>query len=278
MLLREYPQGRIGAAARDSRGVDSAALSGDCHDEGWLLKTMGQSRDVDVTSVPTRRRGSRRAHTVSSEEGVLGKSSGLPLFPVESVPAESGQGPSRSPAPAVRPSAIIPKRHAEKPPSGGTPATLRGSPGVLGRTSLPGATTARDATVLSRMFAGLFDFALLLLLDAVVVGLTLRLTGLGMEAVGVLPFLPLVAFLLMLNGGYVVLLTRVGGQTFGQMVLRIRVVDLDGGSVTISTALVRAVALGLAMLPLGAGIAWMCVASRRDSVQDRIAGTRVTRV
>ena len=62
------------------------------------------------------------------------------------------------------------------------------------------------------MFAGLFDFALLSLLDAVVVGLTLRLTGLGLEAVGVLPVLPLVAFLLLLDGGYVVLLTGVGGQ------------------------------------------------------------------
>tara|TARA_B100000586_G_C19788039_1_gene292924 strand:- start:94 stop:480 length:387 start_codon:yes stop_codon:yes gene_type:complete len=128
------------------------------------------------------------------------------------------------------------------------------------------------------MFAGLFDLALLLLLDAVVVSLTLRLTELDMEAFGVLPVLPLAAFLLLLNGGYVVLLTGVGGQTFGQMILRIRVVDLDGGSVTISTALVRAVALGLAILPLGAGIAWMCVASKRDSMQDRIAGTWVKRV
>lgn len=134
-----------------------------------------------------------------------------------------------------------------------------------------------QATVLSRMFAGLFDLSLLLLLDAVVVGLTLRLTGLDIDSVGVLPVLPLLAFFLLLNGGYVVLLTGVGGQTFGQMILRIRVVDLAGGPVTISTALVRAVALGLAMLPLGAGIAWMCVASRRDSMQDRIAGTRVKR-
>ncbi len=128
------------------------------------------------------------------------------------------------------------------------------------------------------MFAGLFDFALLSLLDAVVVGLTLRLTGLGLEAVGVLPVLPLVAFLLLLDGGYVVLLTGVGGQTFGQMVLRIRVVDLDGGSVTFSTALVRAVALGLVVLPLGAGVAWVFVDSKRRSAQDRIAGTRVRRI
>ena len=128
------------------------------------------------------------------------------------------------------------------------------------------------------MFAGLFDFALLSLLDAVVVGLTLRLTGLGLEAVGVLPVLPLVAFLLLLDGGYVVLLTGVGGQTFGQMVLRIRVVDLDGGSVTFSTALVRAVALGLVVLPLGAGVAWVFVDSKRRSAQDQIAGTRVRRI
>lgn len=131
--------------------------------------------------------------------------------------------------------------------------------------------------MLSRMFAGLFDLILLLLLDAVVVGLTLRLTGLDIDSVGVLPVLPLLAFFLLLNGGYVVLLTGVGGQTFGQMILCIRVVDLGGGPVTISTALVRAVALGLAMLPLGAGIAWMCVAARRNTMQDRIAGTRVKR-
>ncbi|SVA90071.1 uncharacterized protein METZ01_LOCUS142925, partial [marine metagenome] len=51
------------------------------------------------------------------------------------------------------------------------------------------------------MFAGLFDLALLLLLDVVVVSLTLRLTELDMEAFGVLPVLPLAAFLLLLNGG-----------------------------------------------------------------------------
>ena len=267
----------IGTAACGLSGVGSADRSCDYHGESWSLKAMGQSRDDDVTSMPTRRRGSRRAHSVSSEEGVLGKSSGLPLFPVESVHPESRQGPSRSPAPATRPSVVTPKRQVERRPSGETPATLRGSRDVLRETSLPGPTTARDATVLSRMSAGLFDLTLLLLLDAVVVGLTLRLTGLDMEAVRVVPVLPLLAFLLLLNGGYVVLLTGVGGQTFGQMILRIRVVDLNGGSVTISTALVRAAALGLAMLPLGAGIAWMCVASRRDSMQDRIAGTRVER-
>ena len=268
----------VATAARGSSGAGSAVLSCRYYDEGWLLKTMGQSRDVDVPSMPTRRRGSRRARSASLEEGVLGKSSGLPLFPVESVPPESGRGPSRSPAPATRPSAIIPKRHAEKRPTGGTPATLRGSRGVPRETSLPGPARARYATVPSRMFAGLFDLALLLLLDVIVVRLTLRLTELDMEAFGLLPVLPLAAFLLLLNGGYVVLLTGVGGQTFGQMILRIRVVDLDGGSVTISTALVRAVALGLAILPLGAGIAWMCVASKQDSMQDRIAGTWVKRV
>ena len=211
-----------------------------------------------MTSTRTKRHGSRRVHSVSLGDGVLGKSSGLPLFPVGSVSPESVQGPSRSPAPSSR--------------------TSRRSPDERGETAPPGASTSRDATVLSRMFAGLFDFALLSLLDAVVVGLTLRLTGLGLEAVGVLPVLPLVAFLLLLDGGYVVLLTGVGGQTFGQMVLRIRVVDLDGGSVTFSTALVRAVALGLVVLPLGAGGAWVFVDSKRRSAQDRIAGTRVRRI
>ena len=125
------------------------------------------------------------------------------------------------------------------------------------------------------MGAGLVDVMLLLLLDAVVISLTLRLTGLDMRSIWLLPAAPLAAFLALLDGGYLVLLTVAGGQTFGGMVFGTRVADLSGRPVTMSVAFARAASLALAVVPLGAGVLWMCVDPHRRGLHDRLAGTRV---
>ncbi len=128
------------------------------------------------------------------------------------------------------------------------------------------------------MGAGLIDVALLLLLDAVVIILTLRLTGLDMRSFRMLPSAPLAAFLVLMDGGYLVVLTGAGGQTFGDMVFGIRVTDLSRRPVTMSVAFARAVGLVLAVVPLGAGVLWMCVDPHRRGLHDRLAGTRVQQV
>jgi uncharacterized RDD family membrane protein YckC len=121
----------------------------------------------------------------------------------------------------------------------------------------------------------LFDGALLIALDAVVIVLTLRLSGLDMRSLGALPIAPLAAFLMLLNLGYVVVLTLVGGQTFGKMACGVRVVAQGGGPMTAAVSIMRGLGYLISLLPLGLGIAWMFLDSEHRALHDRLAGTRV---
>ena len=129
-----------------------------------------------------------------------------------------------------------------------------------------------------RLAAGLFDMVLLASLDAVVVVLTLRLAELDLPSLGTLPVVPLAGFLILLNGGYVFVLTVAGGQTFGKMVFGVRVVDMAGRPVTTSVALVRALGYLVSVLPLGLGVVWIFLDTERRAMHDRLAGTRVLMV
>ena len=87
---------------------------------------------------------------------------------------------------------------------------------------------------------------------------------------------PLVAFLLVQNGGYLVAFTA-SGQTLGKMIAGIRVVSSEPRSpMDLGRAFVRELVwLGLA-IPAGLGL--LTVLSRdRRGVHDRFAGTRVVR-
>ena len=67
---------------------------------------------------------------------------------------------------------------------------------------------------------------------------TLRLCGLSPAEWDLLPAWPLAVFFVVLNGGYVVLLTGTLGQTLGKMALRIEVVA-DGQRVGRASAVRR---------------------------------------
>lgn len=204
----------------------------------------------------------------------LGTSSGLPLFPNATSPSAAA-APER---PRTRAPLAV-RRQAPAPPRPPLRAGRQQCERQLSfDTSAPGTTTdvlAEAASLSSRLFAGGLDVALLLVLDAVVVGLTLRLAGLDVDSLGAVPMAPLAVFLLLLDAGYVVVLTSTGGQTFGKMAVGIRAVDAAGHPVTIAAALIRAVTIVVSMLPAGAGLVWVCVVRDRRGLHDRVAGTRV---
>ena len=68
-----------------------------------------------------------------------------------------------------------------------------------------------------------------------------------------LPLLPLAAFFLLLNGGYFVAFTAVGGQSIGKMALGIKVITQEESAVPIGRATLRTLAYLVSALPLGAG-------------------------
>ena len=129
----------------------------------------------------------------------------------------------------------------------------------------------------ARLFAGLVDLVLLGAIDAAVVYLTLAVAGVPSTQIQTLYLVPLIAFVLLLNGGYLVAFTVASGQTIGKMLTGIRVVTDDGGRVTTGGAVVRAIGCLLSVLTIGLGYLPALVARDARALQDRLARTRVVR-
>jgi uncharacterized RDD family membrane protein YckC len=91
----------------------------------------------------------------------------------------------------------------------------------------------------------------------------------------VLPFLPIAAFFVILDGGYLVAFIAASGQTIGKMLTGVKVVRDDGGRVDIQGAFVRAMGCGVAVLTAGLAYLPAFLTTDRRALQDRIAGTRV---
>jgi uncharacterized RDD family membrane protein YckC len=129
----------------------------------------------------------------------------------------------------------------------------------------------------ARLGAAIVDVVLLGMINSAVVYLTLALAGLTWQESAVLPRIPLVAFLAILNGGYVTVFIAAAGQTIGKMVTGVRVIREDGQRVSIAGAVVRALGCAGSLLTFGLGYLPAFISADRRALQDRIAGTRVVR-
>ncbi len=94
-------------------------------------------------------------------------------------------------------------------------------------TAAAAAPASEPAGSRSRISAALLDGGLLVAVDVTVIYFTLRLTELTVASLGSLSLTPLVMFLSLLNGGYLVVFTAAGGQTLGKMAAGIRVVGVE---------------------------------------------------
>jgi len=132
-------------------------------------------------------------------------------------------------------------------------------------------------SLLARVGAGAIDVLLLVGIDAVVLYLTLRVTGLQntAEDLRVLPPVPFVGFLVMLAFGYVAAFTVAGGQTIGKMVLSLRVIGDDGRPIDAAGGMIRALACMLVPVTLGLSYLPALFTSDHRALHDRLAGTRV---
>lgn len=133
-----------------------------------------------------------------------------------------------------------------------------------------------------RLGAALVDAIILGAIDLAVLYFTLRLCGLQVIELGLIPVIPFAAFLLMQNGGYFVAFVAAGGQTIGKMLFDIKVVpvlatDASNDRVRLGTAIVRVIAWLIAVLPAGLGLLPALMSADRRALHDRLAGTRVVR-
>jgi uncharacterized RDD family membrane protein YckC len=186
------------------------------------------------------------------------------------------------PPPARPPLAV--RRGPDRPRSRPTTQVVRRSATSLLDVAVPAdaPATAADAEVsgpspiLARLAAGLVDLALLAGIAWAVVYFTVRLAGLSMNEVALVPPVPLGAFLLGLILGYLTAFTCCGGQTLGKMAAGLRVVA-DGGAVPPGTAVLRALVTIAGVSLAGLGVLPALFDGERRALHDRIAGTRVVR-
>jgi len=174
----------------------------------------------------------------------------------------------RTPAPEP-PERVLPLE-PEARAAAGAPA-----PAPAGRETGPADDVAPAG---ARLGAAAVDAILLAAIDLAVLVMTLRIAGLGRDELGMLPVVPLVAFLALLNGGYVVLFTATVGQTLGKMAFGLRVVDADdagGAPPGVGQAALRALALVLSFAPVGLGYLPALFGDDRRAFHDRLTDTRV---
>ena len=243
---------------------------------------------------PRLARGVRYRHSspTSGSEGADRSLASLPEGRPIDLPLFGGDLPMLPPprAPlAVRRAAPTPARIRPRTPTPqpGAIPLLGGEPGEVQSDSEAGTPQASDtragqtvwpaATAGRRAAAAAIDVSLVALIDLVVLHFTLALCGLTFNDLHVLPVLPMAAFLLVLNGGYVVLFTGTLGQTFGKMATAIEVVSDRREQMDLRRAALRGAALVVSLLP--AGLGWLAgLVGDHRGLHDRLAGTRVVRV
>ena len=220
----------------------------------------------------------------------------LPLFgpPIpDDEPLITRVSPPRTPLAVRRATPEVPRLRTEgrahsldlsfeaDPVSGppGLPARSDRAGAPLPRTPAadPDAAPRRAAGLGARLLAVVIDLSILATVDVLVVYFTMQLCGLTVLDFGLLPKRPLLAFLLVQNGGYLVAFT-VGGQTLGKMVTGIRVVNVDETQpLDLSRAMLRTLIWLVLAIPAGLGFLTALVTSDRRGLHDRVAGTRVVR-
>jgi len=175
----------------------------------------------------------------------------------------------------VRPSAAAQSLDLPLPSAAERSALKRDSPVAQAQSE---AVEVDAAPPLLRALAALIDLTILAAIDVLVISFTLRLCGLDTSEVGVLPPVPIIAFFLIVNGGYLAAFTAAGGQTIGKMAFGLKVVGQSDAPVSAGTSVVRTLGCLLSIASLGLGFAPALLGAGGRALEDRLADTRVVRM
>lgn len=214
----------------------------------------------------------------------------LPLFgpPIpDDEPLITRASPPRPPLAVRRATPEVPKLRTESPlrtPSFDLALDMSESthppivqPGDRALSEWKSDAPSDDAGVGPRALAVIVDLLILAAIDAVVIYFTMQLCYLTIQDLGILPKGPLVAFLFVQNGGYLVAFTA-GGQTLGKMVAGIRVVQSDADTpLDLGRAFLRTMMWVVLAVPAGLGFLTALFSRDHRGLHDRFAGTRVVR-
>ncbi len=141
----------------------------------------------------------------------------------------------------------------------------------------PETASAEPAGLMARLAALGIDLALLAAIDIGVVYFTMEICGLTEADLQMLPVGPLLAFLVLQNGGYLVAFTA-GGQTMGKMATGIKVVSADPNrSLDVGRSILRTAVWAALAVPAGLGFTTALFSRDHRGLHDHCAGTRVVR-
>jgi uncharacterized RDD family membrane protein YckC len=131
------------------------------------------------------------------------------------------------------------------------------------------------ASIIARVVAVAIDLMILAAIDVLVVYFTLQICGLTAADLSVLPKAPLLAFLFVQNGGYLVAFTA-GGQTLGKMAMGIKVISTGAREqIDVRRSLLRTALWVVLAIPGGLGFLTALFSPERRGLHDLFAGTRV---
>jgi uncharacterized RDD family membrane protein YckC len=134
---------------------------------------------------------------------------------------------------------------------------------------------ARPAGFWIRFVAYIIDWFFLVLVQAVLWGVGWMVgSGGGWRAVGAATHL----FNWLIGAGYFIGFHYHWGQTFGKMLMQIRVVRMDGGPLTLGQSIGRYFATYLSAIILSIGFIMAGLRRDKRALHDLLAGTRVERL
>jgi uncharacterized RDD family membrane protein YckC len=235
-----------------------------------------------IAPEPARSRSSAAARSAAA-------SAELPLF-ISSIsddePLITRASPPRAPLAVRRATPDVPRVRGAAPRAAAFDLVLEDAPSAsnlspaeraAGRSWDDASDATPDAGVPARLVAAVIDLLILAAIDVVVVYFTLQICGITIADLDVLPKGPLIAFLFVQNGGYLVAFTA-GGQTLGKMAAGIRVVPADSEArLDLGRAFLRTLMWVLLAVPAGLGFLTAVFSRDRRGLHDRFAGTRVVR-
>ena len=134
----------------------------------------------------------------------------------------------------------------------------------------------RPAGFWIRVVATLIDLAVIFVVKGLLGVLAARTWRGDVQTLGIQGALALST--LLFAAAYVIVLHAVEGQTIGKLVVRVRVVSLDGSPPPLGASVLRFLACFASAVPLGFGFVMAGLRRDRRALHDLLAGTRVERL
>ena len=134
----------------------------------------------------------------------------------------------------------------------------------------------RPAGFWIRVVAALIDFALFAIVKASLGMLAARVWRTDVDLAGLRGTIAMCTALFVIL--YVVALHTLGGQTVGKLVVRVRVVGIDGAAPALGASVLRFLGYLLSLLPFGFGFIMAGLRTDRRALHDLLAGTHVERI